>query len=599
VVPPGSVLVRVGSNGVPCPKGKKVALYPEIELVWPDSEENPTPRGALSIVWKRRETDTTPVKHLSDAKWISIIDSYTGEEWVQYRVSARERDEFERLRETWNMWVLTTSRNSDENTSVHGMFNNGAPFMGKTFSDMETVVLDNAADLLAKQRSIWIKGLENNNAKVPDHIRDECLAIIDRIPAVMERLGGGPLPWIPRELPHWGRPDDDGHEYIVHNYINLLATLSSDEDLNRPRGTGWETDDSKSRKLEMEYCVSMLRRAKIFEISKESYNEIHEEVDRYCTEDIAQLTFHPASEGPVSIPNEEKLLLFKRQTEACSRLPFPNRMPFDHCWFAVSSPVGLTNPQMESRGMKPTRDPHVLVGMLATSSGEMHEFFRVSRDGNSSLIRIITHRVSPEMSQPWMEKVRTDDAPTTDWMYDFSLAPFILHKLVDLINSHQTIIVSQRSLSRRMKNKLGKELRTTGNRKPLPPPFYTVYLKDSVIREIIRTTSTGLQRAALSHRFDVRGHWASRIFRGPLPMSPEFELDLENRKYKIFKTTKPDQWVIDIMRDKGIPMRAYGEWIAIKRWWRKSYVKGPDDGQYIPSTRKPTMSPRKTPPPII
>ena len=602
---PGNVLVRVGADTIPCPKGATTPIYPVVELIWPASESDSGafPTGKVRVGWSRREGDRRPIKNLSQAKVIHIHDPDDPDArcssmqvaenpddpdglWgVRYKVSPRDRDQFEDLRRQWRgMWFLRISRQGIEESRWFCYFDDGTPFLGHFAARVrDTYVLDTAKSMRLALMAQWTE----QAASIPESryskkVREEHAEVIRTIPEILEKIGGGPLPWIPKKLPHWGRPDRGAHDEIVKNYLVLLEMFKQSAEDKR---------NSEGRRKEFGYIWHLMRRAKIFEIAPESFVELHLEVDRYCTEEIAQLKFYDPRETDERPSDEEGKLLYKRQTAALESLPFPQKMPFDVCWFAISEGVGLSEHQRQTRGIKKGNAKHLLLGMLVTSSGEFHEVIITQDRRGAQGLLMVTHRVSPEMSQPWMAELRTEKAPTDRWYYPLCLAPFILHKIVDCINEHQTLIVSQRRLSTQNANRLKKGMKTPKNKKPVPPPFYTVYLKDKTIRETVRAYGVGVPRAAYSHRFDVRGHWCSRIHRGQLPMDPAEELKLESLKYEIYKNRPLDPWVKEIMREKNLPPRQHNQWIAIKRWWKGSYVKGPEDAEYIPSTRRATKGP--------
>lgn len=309
---------------------------------------------------------------------------------------------------------------------------------------------------------------------------------------------------------------------------------------------------------------SILRQAKIFEIAPEAYVELHIEVDRYVTEEVAELPFHDPRDAKVDVPEEEGLLLYRRQMEAAQVLPFPDKFPFDVCWFAVAGGVALSDHQIATRGLKGETGMYLLAGILAGEDGEHHELLLshgTNRRGDyiDTNLHIVTHRVEEESS----------------WQHRLCLAPFVLHALINGVNDHQTTIVAQRKLSLHSQSTIRKGLGDLGLKRPIPPPFYTVYLRDKVIKEVVKGWGGGKLRAKYVHRFDVRGHWCFKIYRGQMPMDAEMELYLDKLRYNIFKNKPLDEVTIDALRERGQPQRADNEWIAIKKYWKNSYVKGP------------------------
>ena len=571
-IPDGDVVVRVGADRLRCPNGASHPIYPVIELVWSRNAPEIGPRGGVIIRWQDKMDSTKPSKS-STPKYIGLMDR-DGGQWIGYRVPDRDRQLFETLRKKWGMWFLRVSRQDDGSSLYWTMFNDGAFFPGSIVS----IINDASEDADASQmrrvidqawREAEDKSRTRPDMKLSDDLGRQRHEAIMKVPSILEDLGGGSLPWLPREMPWWGKPDSRSHDEIVKTYLMLLQALQ--------KNLANKTLPEKFMR-ECGEMYDMLRRAKIFEITPESYVELHIEVDRYVTEEIAHLPFHHPRDVKVDVPQAESTLLYERQSEACVALPFPDKLPFDVCYFAIAGVLSLSNLQAETRRLKASDGPYTLAGIVVDQDGEHHELLISeraslrSRDVIEMNLHISTHRVQEEAS----------------WLHPYCLAPFVLHAMVDCINEHQTTIVSHRKLGMQSQGRIRKGLVDLGLKKPIPPPFYTVHLRDKVIREIAKGYTSGKFRAKYAHRFDVRGHWCFKIYRGPMPMDVEFELHLDRRKYDIYKDRPVDGWVREALQEREQPLPQESEWIAIKRFWKNSYVKGPEGAQYVPSTRRAT-----------
>jgi len=571
-IPDGGVLVRVGTEAVDCHHVDDKGIMPCIEVVWPSSEPNPWPRHAMAIRWvsKPNSTKNTTI----NPKYINLYDPVSDLGWLHYRTDSADRTRFETLREKWGMWFLKVIRQGDGDARWYAYFNEGGfPFHGDFPANIDQHVLLDSDEMrlflakmfdgvIAEDDGSIAKGISEQLGSDLNRYRE----VVSNIPAVLEEVGGGPLPWVPRALPGWGRPGKSEHDYIVNKYIEILSHV---EDVCN------EGEVEGERLQEYLSILKALRVARIFEISPESYIELHAEIDRYCTEEVAQLTYHSPGDEKVDIPEEETVLLYERQKKACMLLPFPGNLPFESCWFAIGDIVAMSVNQQEARGI---RDPSYLystAGFLATRGGELHEvIFRCDPQSREiEAVIVMPHRRSLD----------------SDWTSPLCLVPFIFERMVFCINEHSTFVLGHRSLGARDRGRLAKTLRTKHNRKPAPPAFYTVYLKDVVIRETIKTHGLGLPKSAYGHRFDVRGHWHGKLYRGPLPIPPDEELSYEKRGYTVYKTKELDQWAIDELIRKDQPMKRSGEWIAIKRKWVLEFIKPNNkDLPYIPSNRKAT-----------
>ena len=567
----GESIVRVGADSVLCPNGAAHHVYPVVQLIWPVTEQQVIPEGTISIRWQDKIDADKPSKS-PNPKYIGLMLE-TGEQWVGYRVSEKDRLMFESLRKKGGMWFLRARRQDEEKDVYWLYFNDGGHFPGGIINMiLEQAEKFTADELRASIQRAWDDTLKTLRVKAPQWLPETSrlktqMERILRIPAILEDVGGGLLPWRPKEMPWWGKPDNKAHEYVVDNYLMALRALKQN----------WENKKVAEKfRTECGAMYNLLRRAKIFEITPESYNELHISIDRHVTEDIAHLKFYDPREARVEVPIEEGILLHRRQAEAVQKLPFPDKLPFETCWFALTGGIALSDLQAETRGLK-TDTSYMLLGILVEASGEHHELL-VSKgyvdhgDVYEMHIHLVTHHV----------------AEFAMWNHKLCLAPFVLHGLIDCINEHQTTIVSQRKPSMHTLSTFKKKLGDIGLKQAMPPMFYTVYLRDKIIREISKAYSGGKLRAKPSHRFDVRGHWCFKIYRGYMPMDVELELDLDKKKYNIYKDRPVDDWVREELRERDMAPPQPGEWMAIKRFWKKNYVKGPDDAQYIPSTRRAT-----------
>jgi hypothetical protein len=568
----GDVVVRVGADSIPCPRGDKHPVYPVVQLIWPSTERQPNPNVEMTIRWQDKLYAEKPSKS-SSPKYIGLMMP-DGRQWIGYRVSDKDRQQFEQLRQKWGMWFMRVRRQGEDRDAYFTFFNDGGFFAGSIVTQLDERVEEvNAQELRDNLLRAWKDTIDFVAEKYPKMLPAEDIlrrrvAQLNKIPGILEEIGGGPLPWKKKEMPWWGKPDNKAHEFAVSTYLMLLKALQQNA-LNKKAGEKTKHEHAK--------MYDLLRSAKIFEITPESYVEMHLEVDRHVTEDIAHLPFHHPNDPKVEIPEGEGMLLHKRTAEAVMKLPFPDKMPFETCWFAITGAMAISQIQAFSRGLPDDDGPYMLAGILVTSDGEHHELLLSNKAdlyGRDVEMRLYmsTHRVEEEQR----------------WLHPLCLAPFILHFIVDSINDHQSTVISQRKLGFQSQSKLKKGLGDLGIKKAVPPPFYTVYLRDKVIKEIAKGYSGGKLRAKLSHRFDVRGHWCFKIYRGPMPMDVELELHLDNLKYSIYKNRPVDEWVKDALHERDQALPQEGEWIAVKKFWKNSYVKGPDGAQYVPSTRRAT-----------
>jgi hypothetical protein len=572
IVPAGSVIVRVGADAMECPKGSAVPIIPVIELSWPKGTRDIHPRPGVRLVWSDREASTKPGK---SKKYINIIIPGLDGPWVTYRVSERDRLLFDGLRQKWGMWFLRTTEQGGKDT-VYTVWNDGRFWAGSFYNDLGKMVLSSAYRMRHLLRKVWKETMADIEKNYPEHRlslaeKKTTRLALRRLPDILEEVGGGPLPWNPRELDHWGKADKTVHESIVNMYLTITEAFR----------LGGVKDDAQAGESRLMW--QWMRRAKIFELTPNDAAYLHHELDIYVTEEVCQLEYHHPFDGH-KVPPEEGRLLLERQEKALQFLDFPEHTPFDVCWFSFGGfGLPLTDVKKFMRGLD-TKRQYQSLGYLIVETGEIHEVVASSKRGSSkpAAFQIVSHLVSDKHGD-----IHREGPGLSKWQYPKSLGPWVALKLIQAVNDHATTIVELRRIGVRTRGAFKKAKATMHHRKPDPPPFYTVWMRDKLIRDVIRLPS-GMHRASPGHRFDRRGSWCRRIKRGQFPMDVVLELKLEKRGYKIYKSKMLDDWAKNILREKGVPSRMPGEWIAIKEWWRSDTVCGPEDGKYIPSTRKGT-----------
>lgn len=221
-----------------------------------------------------------------------------------------------------------------------------------------------------------------------------------------------------------------------------------------------------------------------------------------------------------------------------------------------------------------------LIALVVAETGFVAEIF--AEDGVKPgfvSYKMLVHRLPDHLAKE----------PMQGWLHPYSLVPWNVLYLVEAVNDHRTTLIEGvRNFSeRRLYEKLSKKMKIA---KPIPQPFYTVYLHDKIIRMTARRLNRkmGIQ-FAYSHRFDRRAHTAARIMRGPLPLDAETnEWILKRGGYKVF-TDEPvdDETRIELLR-RHVSPKAANEWMAVKIWDRPYTVVGDESLPYVPANRKGT-----------
>jgi len=173
------------------------------------------------------------------------------------------------------------------------------------------------------------------------------------------------------------------------------------------------------------------------------------------------------------------------------------------------------------------------------------------------------------------------------WFSPLSLNPWAISSLIFMINDYKTLVLQRPGLSD--KNRVKRFGKKRGLKRLQPPMYYGVMLRDHVIFTSAvedQFTEEELRRCYQDFRSDVRGHERCRIRRGMLPLAPEVRGTLVERGYTLY------EHVMDLdgddakrLRERGLPPKERGEWVAVKTSWVDSYLKGPEDAPYRAAVR--------------
>jgi len=280
----------------------------------------------------------------------------------------------------------------------------------------------------------------------------------------------------------------------------------------------------------------------------------------------------------------ERYLASLKQLTATAEIP--EHMPFDKLYFALDRPLQMDFDEAEGYGF---RVPVWAFAFVVTRD-EVYMMVIVEETASRSALSVIPIRAKLEVLTAYYETPIIDNwlgVRENRWGVLGSLLQFVVPWFVEWVNGHQTLITEKtHSFSyRKMFKKRAAEFKM---KKPIPPPYYTVYIKDSCLVEFTdRKSNMPHLRQSPQHRYDVRGTWVCRIARGPLPLDPKLEKQLRrDKRRKIFTTEKPDSETTQHLLSRGIQPKRVDEWLAVLVYWRSDHQRGPEGGPYIPSIRK-------------
>jgi hypothetical protein len=325
--------------------------------------------------------------------------------------------------------------------------------------------------------------------------------------------------------------------------------------------------------------INIFHHVHVFEFSAKDYVEMHAVADEYTVRKVAKLDWpidkgdtggYPASNNLNNIPEDEMLVFQKKVFKATVNVPFPENLPFQSMYLAWGSGVSLNQGQFEISTATTWWDETQTCRIAATvvlESGHVYGLY--VREGCAKDKHVVV--------EPLILVERT---PELGWMNPMSLTPWVITQTIEAINECDTLIAAKQALSTRLDF---KRISKRVHKRIAPPPFYPVYMKQLTMEQ--RTVTLGQRHIEWSHRWDVRGHWVIKMYRGPIPIEPNLQAKLTQYGYSFFHSMNPiDAESLGILVKRGLAGPEEGEWMAIKKTWRQEFVKGPADKPYIPST---------------
>lgn len=350
----------------------------------------------------------------------------------------------------------------------------------------------------------------------------------------------------------------------VDNYLNFLRFCLDFSRLGGPDAESYT------------HLWSIMRSSAIFAIPTQLYLQFYLQVDRWLSQTYGS-RWKLKTENAVAdreVYNIDAASPFLRWVvQKAQSQSIPEKLPFDRFFVGYEpppalNPVQLTLLHMDDKDTWGRKIEQVfLVGHLITP------------------LRVISVLMCGAADEVTFAPLV--DLSESGWVSSSSCVctPWVVPALIDWINEHRTVFEDGKTFGyRRRMQKEGKALKV---KNLVPPPYYTVYMKDTLVQEAKKYGESRFKREIeWNHRWTVRGHWMVRVKRGPLPLGIEDEQKLRQRKYKIFTLDSPDFETWKHLEKRGVKPKRVDEWMAVLISWRKDYVKGPEDKPLIPSVRK-------------
>lgn len=337
------------------------------------------------------------------------------------------------------------------------------------------------------------------------------------------------------------------HAAIVANYLQLCQTM-------RVAAAGGDAN--------MQRLWPLMRDAMIFELPPAAYTSLFEEFFRYC---VRSAKLDPDTIDTHTPKQQQRVAAVIASGKDA---PFPEKLPFAACFFAyggsVPDPAAAAYEKREGR-------PGRLYGHLVTSTGIVVGMRHVDGPNNKEAFTFFFDR-DPQKSQEWLTPP--------------ALTPWIVNALVAYVNEHKSLVeMGNVGLGHQMLVK--KQAKRLSIKPPVPKPYYVVHMKDTFLREQSQKYGSAIKRHIdWQHRWRVRGHDCIRFVRGPLPLDAETEIELRKRKYQIYTVEQPDSETFILLAKRGVAPKGADEWLAVLRYWRGDFIKGPEDKVLIESVRR-------------
>lgn len=352
----------------------------------------------------------------------------------------------------------------------------------------------------------------------------------------------------------------------IRHFLNVCREAANKESVNASLNMAYlrsgilqfveyQAAGGKNMMLPYREASSSLERARLFEISRDDYREMH-------------VAIHESLGLAGEQPGDEELVQYQPAVEdLISKVPFPPRLPFPHIYIGISSPIvtGLT----------------LLCGFLLNQHGQAWEL-SIDHSRAIPIVMPLTTSCSSYPDAPdktvgiWRSRVAGQYSP----------AAFLMYEIVQAIIGFQNLKIEVPDLLTKI---LAKKNRAPGFPKIIPPPFYRIPLTNQVerVKLQIQRREISSKDSSFSYVHDVRGHWVTRIVKGATPADPKVLKRLAKRGYLVWtdKSKMPKEYH-DLLSKRGVYVNS-DEWIAILRSWRSDFLrpKNRPDLPYIPATR--------------
>lgn len=338
-------------------------------------------------------------------------------------------------------------------------------------------------------------------------------------------------------------------------------------------------DTAESRMRDSRLAWALMRTAKLFHISPETFAEFHHAADEAtCQASVGLSSDEFWIDKAMTQDNATKH--YKFLTNANENGPdWPEHLPFDRMFIGYGAGYWDDPERLRllwtMRGSPPP-DGYLqagVVGHLVTAAGDVWEFMQVEfEDGGVN----------------WAsERIRF---AKTGWSPRFHVSAWIIPALLNMINENRTYIEQRAPLPHERRthkdHRKGMGIKGKDRIGHVPAPFFVIKVKDSTIHERVPALVGAGFKRQLSYKTDVRAHERVFVRRGPLPMGDEEREKYKGLGYRVYEQRQLSDEDRRRLSKRGHAQKRPGEWLAVKHVWIDEHMNSNDPNlEYVPALR--------------
>lgn len=385
----------------------------------------------------------------------------------------------------------------------------------------------------------------------------------------MLSITGTKLPWKLKQAPNFRNINK---KLMLHNFFRIIELLK--------KQACDESSSEEARQQAADLWAGM-RNARPYEFTPAAFHRLDEACESYVMEEVLGMEFSSMEEFHRNFGFEDAVAIVELMEGECGHVPYPEKLPFEHCYFGwgpgvrVDRGKGLSSiGHVAAQGIHPDAwDDLTLLGHLVSANGRVVSFYDCAMRNKAQVELTASFERNPKIGT---------------WKEGCGLVPWMIVTMVGEVMAHAVVEEHKLPSSARRKfARMGNKRQ--GIPKPVPPDYYTVYIRDRMILQRVRKAMTGTGRKQ-SYRHDVEGYERLHYQVGKLPIAADDRAALVNRGYTIYPHGTPipaDMQVLMMHRRREFPRP--GEWVALMKVFVDNFISPKNPNlPYVPAVRKTT-----------